>query len=322
MSNDFSPLPVRVFPAEGESGLGFVLRASSRNGVPMKTLLKSAGASKSRWIKPTAIPVLARITEVASEWLRHHFIIARPDNGHQLSEWHGALWSFPLSLRGMRAQYCGACLRQFGRCHAAWELGAAFVCLEHRAMLRDRCPHCGRIVSWARPAIDVCACGRYLTAQSPQPEAAAWQLQWTATVLAGTTDIPCSQMQGSELPPCLQSLSPDGLLAVVFAFGVRESAGANVSGTEAVVSPAPDVTACIVERGLRRLRSLRPFETSCPPALRDVVYVEGLERLARRGASDADRAIAVSLRDWLRGVPKAGYSTVGRRVRGQLDLFR
>ncbi len=75
MSNDVSPLPVRVTPEEGESGLGFLLRASSKNGVPMKSLLKSAGATKSRWMKPAAIPVLARITEVASEWLRHHVLV-------------------------------------------------------------------------------------------------------------------------------------------------------------------------------------------------------------------------------------------------------
>jgi hypothetical protein len=319
---DCSPFPVHVDGDDAESGMGFLLRAASRNGVPLQAVLRLAGASKSRWTRSSAIPVLAHIAEVSSEWLRHRLVVERTDRGFRLSEWHGALWAFPLSFRGMKTQFCGACLRERARCFAAWELTGAFTCMRHQVLLRDRCPHCGRSVTWTRPAIDVCACGRYLTIEATEEFASEWQLAWTSAILAGTTDIAGTFHQRSELPPCLRLLSPDGLLAIVYSFGIREEADVKVSGADTVLAPAPSRAASIVQRGLARLRDVRPFEAPCSKVLRDVVHVEALERLGRRSASAADRAAAQALRDWVTGVQKSGYSVVGRRIRGQIDLFR
>jgi hypothetical protein len=319
---DYSPFPVRVEADDDESGMGFLLRVASRNGVPLQALLRLAGTTKSRWTKPSSIPTLAHVAGVSSEWLRHRLVVERSDRGSRFSEWRGALWSFPLCFRGMKTQYCDACLRERCRCLAGWELSGAFACLQHRRLLKDRCPHCGRPVPWTRPTIDVCACGRYLTIEAAGDDANAWQLAWTSSILARTTDIAAAHDQRIELPPCLRQLSPDGLLAIVYSFGIRENEDSRVSGADTVLAPSPSQVAVIVQRGLGRLQDIRPFEDACSRRLRGVVHVEGLERLGRRSASSSDRAAAIALRDWVTGVPRSGYSVVGRRIRGQLDLFR
>ena len=320
MTSEPRPLPVIVVPGAGESGPGYLLRVAQRNGLTLKSMLGWLGISSLQTLTPIGIRRLAYATEAPHTWLQKNLVLWLRRDRFQFAEWLGHRWSSSLGLRGARPQVCPDCLREGGECRASWEMTGEFGCLRHDRLLTDRCPHCGMPLTWMRPAVDVCACGRYLTAGSPTHSIEADQVCWLELLSARLASPEQVGLPLAETIPWLAHLSPDGAFTAVYAVGVRVYPSERIPSTSKV-NPAPSTAAEIIERGLRRLRDETVSERPCSESLRGLVYEQALERLSTRGETEADRDIAGELLAWVRSVPRRGLSLTGRRPLGQLDLF-
>lgn len=301
---DVSPLPVGIEPASGESGLGFLLRVARANGLSLMPMLEGLGLPRSVWLDEAAIAVLARATEVDHDWLATAAVIASQREGYRWLRWQGKLWACPLSFRGAHPQICVHCLREGRSCMLEWELAGAVACLRHRSLLSDACGHCGRRLSWARPSVDVCSCGHFLATDAPVATSDA-MANWVATLaLKG-----CERQEGfhapqSALPRWLGPLSADAMLAVGFAFGVREKPFERVASASARVPPSTDRMASILERALVRLQSAHDLSGRCRADIRLYAYEQGVKRLWARNTCTADRDTAAALLQWLGVSPR------------------
>jgi hypothetical protein len=54
---------------------------------------------------------------------------------------------------------CPACLEQASYYRGVWDLFPFTACPTHSAVLIDRCPRCGKRISWVRQKVSVCRCG-------------------------------------------------------------------------------------------------------------------------------------------------------------------
>lgn len=313
-------LPVRVEPASAESGFGYLLRAARANGLTLGSMFEGVGLPRALWMSEHGLAMLAHATETDFGWLRSHCVVAGCRDGHRFAEWRGQLWACPLSLRGARPQVCPICLREGRPCLLEWEMAGVAVCVRHRAVLIDSCVHCGRRLSWWRPAIDICSCGHFL---SGEDEAVANDavVGWTEMLL-GKASRACVFANRFEFPRWLDVLSADGLLAVGFAFGIRREPLERVTSAAARVPPSSRDMAAVIERGVTRLRRAGELSDRCATDLRLHVYEEGLRRLWRRYADTADRDAAASLLLWLGALKPRSHRASHALVEGQRELFQ
>ena len=320
MPTEIRPLPVIVTPGAGESGPSFLLRVAQSNGLALKAMLGWLGISSLQTLTPMMIRSLAYATEAPHAWLQKNLVLWMRRDRFFGAEWLGHHWSSSLSLRGAHPQICPDCLREEGSCQSAWEMTGQFGCTRHGRLLADRCSHCGTALTWMRPAVDVCTCGRYLTAASRtqpiDPDAACW-LDLLGARLQNPEQV---GLASREIVPWLAHLSPDGAFTVVYAAGVRVHPNTRVP-LSSRVNLSPSTVAEIVGRGVQRLREEPVGEKSCSDRFRGLVYEQALERLNTRGEAEADRCIAGELLSWVGSTPRRGLSLTGRRPLGQLDLF-
>ena len=319
---DASPLPVRVEPAPGESGLGYLLRAARANGMSLPGLLEALELPKSPRPTPQGLAALAQATEVDYAWLLSTTVVASRRDGYCCAEWRDRLWTCSLSLRGAYPQVCTECLREGRPCMLEWEMTGFVACLRHRRPLTDACMHCGRRLSWWRPSIDVCACGHFLASDRDLPPVSDDVLGWTAKLVSvanGASSPVSTTMLG--LPRWIDAFSADGLLAATFAFGVRREPFERVASATATAPPSTLRAAEILERGIARIRRSDDLRGRCPSDLKMRLYEEGLQRLWRRGAQQADRLAAAGLLRWLGAAPRRSRSGTGVREGQQRELF-
>ncbi len=321
MANEIAPLPVETLPGSNENGAAFLLRCAQRNGMSLKAMLNWVGTSSLQSLSPAAMPALALATQASQSWLLACLPMWRSRERARCLVWHGQSWSMPLALRGAHSQVCPVCLRDGLPCQVEWEMTGAFGCLKHRCTLIDRCPQCSKPLLWTRPAVEVCCCGGYLTSGEPPPVLANEAIEWIEGLglLLSAPDAPPSGYRFR--PAWLGFLSPDGAFCVVHAAGARSRPEASVSPACEKVRVAPAEMAEVIARGLRRLRDAGSVDEPCSAELRATVYEQGIERLSRRGETDADRDVAHELLAWIRDVPRHGLSLTGRRPLGQLNLF-
>ncbi len=322
---EVSPLPVRIEAAPGESGLGFLLRVARANGLTLASLFDALGLPKSLRHAPDGLAVLARATEVELDWLVTSTAVVDKHDGFCRADWLGRVWACSLSLRGSHPQICTDCLREGRPCVFEWELTGVVACLRHRRHLVDGCMHCGRRLNWWRPAIDVCSCGRFLAGNPDAERVGDDVVAWTAKLaaeacgdagsVAGVSAVP-------DLPRWLDALSPDGLTAVVFAFGIRSDALERIASATAIVPPQTLRMAEVVARGVDRIRRVGDLSERCPVDMRLLIYEEGLQRLRRRGSVESDRRAAAGLLAWLGMRARGSRSAARPHGAGQGELFR
>jgi hypothetical protein len=321
MANDIEPLPVKVSPEQGESGQGFLLRVASRNALSLKAMLRWTGCTSLQTLAPGSIPAIAHATQASATWLRRNLPLNRSRAQLKFVEWHGHDWAMPLARRGWHGQICAQCLREGTPCQSVWEMTGSFACLRHRRLLIDRCPRCKAPISWARPATDVCRCGRYLSAGQDAREIDEGEAAWTSSMLT-MLQSPGGVAAGLTLRPSwLTYLSPEGLFTIAFAAGVRERPGDGVLPSSSKIRSSPERNAKTLMLGLRRLAGATFIDDQSPAALRDLIFEQSLERLCARGTTQANVDIGRDLLAWLRRVPRRGLSLTGRRPLGQLNLF-
>lgn len=169
MSAGDKPFVVRVSPAgRPESFNGFLLRATSMNGVRDPSWLLRMGRRAARSSDPSDFLKIAHLTGAAVDALDS---VTGPD---------AALPNDVIDV--VHPRICTACLSKQPWARRVWDVHAVVACPDHGTLLLDVCPGCGERLTWRRPELTRCRCGQDLLAV-PRPEAAS-SLVKSAAVLA------------------------------------------------------------------------------------------------------------------------------------------
>jgi hypothetical protein len=321
MLNEFSPLPVRCELADDESGHSFLLRSARANGIGLAELFAHAGGRSIKWPHSPDIEALAFLTSVPPSVLALR-VRQRHSRGQEIA-YGGERWRGSEMFRVKVPQICALCIRELGRCLAVWELSAYCVCVQHRAVMTDYCAHCKRSLSWLRPALDLCACGRYLSQPVdvhvvPEDARTTELCRW----LEGNFS---KEQQGqSKLPTWLTGLGGDGVVHLLRALGWRTHPGERISAADAikVISPL-EMLACI-DRAFSKISAISE-DQALPRAVSDILDEARLERMAANGVSETARRFAGQLlkRMQLKAPLTQLYRPwrAARPPKGQLELF-
>lgn len=229
------------------------------------------------------------------------------------------------ALRGAALQVCLPCVRERGHCLAAWELAGCCACPRHGVYLVDRCPRCQKQLSWNRPALDICRCGRYLTPVGDGLVAPIAILDWCKWLEDCCLSQP-AQAPVWVLPLWLRHVDPDAAFHVLMAFGCSRNAARRSDrsrGAPRQLRPR-DMGACL-EAAFEGIASVDVDGHLMPRELAKVIDDQLLVRLARFGTSEAGRRTAWQL---LRRMHHEQSTTHllrhwrgGRRAKGQMELF-
>lgn len=142
--------------------MGYLLRALSTNGSTLLAARQECGVRDWRSVTNAQLWELAHITAVEPEWLRVRIMLRSPQTPEHF-EFFGQSFRCHAAPPNMGAKVCPDCVRESRCCHRTWILPGAIVCPAHARPLIDTCGRCQRLITWRRPAVDVCSCGRYLT---------------------------------------------------------------------------------------------------------------------------------------------------------------
>jgi hypothetical protein len=318
MPADIAPLPLQVPHADQESGLGYLLRAFSANGMTLAKARQHLQIPDWRSLTFDHVAILAHATCADPTWLRASLMLRASETPEQYL-FHGHRFRCPADPN-MGARVCPDCLRERRWCHRAWILPGAVACPDHARLLIDTCGRCQRLITWRRPAADVCNCGRYLKdgSQDSLPMPINLIAEWTAWLnarLDGDDGGFTPEFPG--VPRLLGHLSIHGASALVLAFGLIDRPGTPAApGRRSKM--ALSATAAAIDRGLDRLGAIdgAPHEVC---RWSDFVHAPALETLKRKGVSAADRDCAAHFLSRL--TSKTRPHRAGRRSLGQLELF-
>lgn len=315
-AHTFDQVPLALEPEPGESPGSYCLRSLSAHGLNMHWLRRVAGLS---YLAPPTRDdecKVAHVLQAPRGWLREALPERRDTAG---AGWHyqGQRLHVENHLRLRLPQVCATCLHTRGYCQALWDFSLVTVCSEHGHQLIDHCVACGRTLSWDRPAVDICACGR------PIRGGADLYRSETATVLDGIFaarllgDVLRPQaLEGAGLPCFLSDLSLNGLSCVVHAFG--EFTGPYERAVPAALRrmrPTEEWRA-VAERAGERLRQFATDPKS-HVSLAAVVSEPILKRMRKYPLAIADIQVGGLLSRVLFGVA----ASEDARAQGQMDLF-
>ena len=144
-------LPIIFCPAEGESGVGFLLRVASANGINLHRLRQLVGMTETETFTAKYADVLFALVGLASP--NQDNILPQAIRGGGVT-CYGHRFRVRTMLRLRRPQICTACIREAPVCAAQWDLSVSVVCLKHRCFLRDCCPTCQTQIRWNRPSVE------------------------------------------------------------------------------------------------------------------------------------------------------------------------
>lgn len=322
MASDLHPLPVTVQPHDAESGLGFLLRCCTANGMTMSVLRRWLDIHALRHTESQRIRALAFVTQVSEPWLQARLprrLYRTSDKVIRYLDWG---WVCGQVQRCERPQVCLACVGERRPCDLSWVCAGCVACAVHRQMLVDQCPHCNQPLDWARPAMDVCHCGRYLATGKPSRSIdgalAALMGDFRSVLHHGPI---AGRRRWPSLPRWMDGMSPDGAIGVLHAVGVRERRFATVKVRPGSGHSRIQDLASALERGLDRIGQVDPAIARSIDGLRGWAHDEALALIARCATDETDARVATQLADWLGKLPKTKKLSRGPRARGQLDLF-
>lgn len=243
-------LPIRVAPQPTESAGSLLLRSFSANGVTIRAIYAARGTP---WTGEFLAQELAWLGEAANcslEWLRWRTPL---EVARQAKAWLGLQWHYPAPFSCAHPQVCPQCVHTSGHCRLEWELQFFCACPVHRRPLQRHCTHCGRPLTWGRPAIDVCRCRRLLASEREEhliSDAVVQWLTWTSECLGAEENRPA-------LPPLWEFLpgrpTPGTVWAVIRAFGVRPSPTETFRARRATAQLSPLQLCQLVQRAHDRL---------------------------------------------------------------------
>ena len=283
-------LPLGVDPETGESFGSVCLRSLRPFDLNMHWLRRVLGLSYSAHPTRDDALSLAYLLQASPTWFTRE-LPSRATGNPFSCDYGGQRFLAPAHLKFRNPQICPACVHARGYCLKVWDLSLFTVCPIHERPLVDGCRRCERPLSWNRPAIDVCSCGRAFSA--PPSE----QVSGAESFIAGAIDahmcgnpfLPTS-FEGHGLPGLLADLSLNALLFALQAFG--EVAGPHQRTPPAATTKARD-SACwreILSRACTRLSLMgdgqKDFEL-----LSSVVSEVILTRVSRHSLKTADTQV-------------------------------
>lgn len=308
-------LPIPVDPDNRESACGYVLRSLEKNGIrpaQLRSHLRLRGTTE--WHLLSA-PVLSAITGAPAGWYQWRLRDARKVRADTEFMLFGCCWR-GLSCLSSSLQVCQPCIREHGICRLEWELRPYCACPEHRLPLLDHCPHCSRELTWNRPSLDVCSCGRYLTAtpttSSPVPEIV---LSWCKWISSRLNHNPAAAVPGN-LPHILHWLSIDTAFRLVLAFGTSRKKHVTTTRARQRFPRSRHELMALIARGLSRLRNL---DDGGGDEVRRFVDFDALAWAAMDATTSADRDTIGRLLARLQG--RHTVSSIPMVSGRQLDFF-
>ena len=317
------PLPVQAQPQADECGLGFLLRTATLNGMGLSALQHWAQVPSLWEMATQEIERLALVTQVHPSWLAHRVMVRDRSVRRKQYSLLGWDWAGVPVLRRSRPQVCPECLAEQTYCRAAWSATGMLACPRHERLLIDCCRHCAHPLSWLRPAVDICQCGRYLSRGQDPGEVDDVTKAWCRAL---SSRLHPERIGAAEpwvgIPAWFEHLSPDGMFRVIHAFGVMDHPHRPPTSAQVVRTPAANEVQTWLLQAVGRLRTLDTAPADeVVTELAPWVYELGLTRLAERGTREPDRQAARLLLSRLQRPKRQGGRQGGPRRQGQLELF-
>lgn len=286
-------LPIRCTAQQDESGMGFLLRSATANGLSLHGLRDLAGLSSVRTFWRSDARHFARVLDMPEAELQDLLV----DKGKYMGQPSCRLREQPFFrtelLRLRKPQICVDCIHRSGYCKAMWDCRLYTVCHLHRKPMVERCKACRAPLRWYRPAVDVCQCGAYFRAlsegdweeDSPEVAVATWIAEHCAEQGRDWCDDP-------SFPSWMDALSLDGLCTLIQAMGVPVTSNQRVVNSSLAGEPV-EFWQAVCGRAVERLRTLA--RSSDPTALAPTTWEGALEGWALAAVSRADQQVAQKL---------------------------
>lgn len=314
-------MPLRVAPYEGESGIGFCVRAATENGGRLAGLRHLLGLGEGEHLKDVHAEKLARLLDTDVEFLRRSLASESGRTQGRSVCCYGHNFCLRSALRLRRPQVCLVCLSTSDYARAEWDLSLSTICVSHHVRLVDQCPTCSALCRWERPSIRWGHCGHQLVALAlpsiPSNDAViAQKVLGSLLQHQGISSI----LPRAGLAPWLAELSLDGWINLITSFGLL-SREYEVP-PRGVFTKVPSSTDAyrVVERGMSRLREWSSGTDSFKDA-HGLVSDTALSRLVVKPSGPRDREIGLRLysaifgRDAVLGLKRRHPEVT------QLDLF-
>lgn len=307
-------LPIELAPVPGESGVGFLLRLASTNGLSMTKLRQLVGMTESETFTSRhedRLFALVGLTDTRPFNLLPHWT----KGGGAVC--YGHRFRVRTMLRFRRPQYCPACVREVPVSTAHWDLSASVVCLRHGCLLQDHCPTCRAQVRWNRPSVQWSHCKHYLGRGSPKEEMPA-ELMAAQKITEDLLLYRDPDFSGLGLS--CKGLSLDGWGSLLWALGLVEAPHSPPSRTVLSGAPSSASAYAIVRRAVERLR-IFVHGDSGPASLAPVVADVPLTKAILDPSGTFDRAILMSWYGFIFGERQVTNLVRRHRELSQLSLF-
>lgn len=315
-------LPVVVKRFDAESGMSHVMRAFWGNGMSMKRGYEWLQVRRGKPLRDVDARVLAWAVQAPPDWLADRLFIVSGLADDRRLRLGARQFTAASLLIGKSARVCPNCLSEFSFCELNWSFKLAPVCLRHKVPYVDACVHCRQSISWDRPHIDICNCGRYFKPASVVVEPPAAVIDWVQWVAGRLAPSPvASRESGGHLavPRMLNELTLDGAFRLVEAFGLLQKPGERPMVAAATARSIPGAVGLIV-RGLERL-ALIDGRLQKVRDLAPQIHIAALERLRAHAADAVDANCAAVLLRHLGDRSDCDVDMRGRHARGQMVLF-
>lgn len=320
-SDQLSPLPVCLQPNDDESGLGYAMRAFRANGLSLDKVREWLQIRSWTSLTRQQTALASWYLGISPDWLRWRLIVEKSSGAHTSYSLLGCKF-VATSLRPTSiAALCPDCVRIKGFSRVSWLLKCVVICSEHRTPISEVCGKCGQSISWNRPSVDVCDCGRYflnaIDGTVPDEQLLCWVrwIEWRLGMYCG----PEGARFAKFIPNALNEMSLDGAMRLVVAFGILDQPTQAV-GVSTWRRLNNREVADVIKRGLSRLL-LSNDSLESLSEVGSLVHLPILERMRSDGVETTDLMNASQLVTALKKTP---YGTWDRRVKltnGQRSLF-
>lgn len=313
-------LPIPVTPYGDESGYGYLLRASTANGVSISAIRRLLGIGANERIKRDHAGQLSQLFGCDLAWLSQ----ALPHGGarRQLSriEWYGHSFRAPTALRLKAGRICTGCLKERDYLRSVWDLSLYSACARHRRPMSEACIGCGRSLQWSRPAGTWCVCGRFLgygNEQAPieRPQLVAGLLLETSFSRRDCDDL----LAEFGLFHWLQ-LSPSGWHDLLMAFGLIERPFSQPPKRAHLAVPSTEEATRIAQTAMSRLLSWCNGGALCQDVA-PLISQSYLHGLILNSPLERDRQVGLRCHEMIFGSSETDELRMAHPELRQLTLF-
>lgn len=307
-------LPIVLAPAAGESGVGFLLRVASTNGISMHKLRQLAGMTEAETFTAKHEDRLLALVGLAGSW-PSRLLPQRISGGGVTC--YGHRFRVRMMLRFRRPQFCPVCIQEARVCAAHWDLSLSVVCLRHKCFVQDLCPSCSAPVRWNRPSVEWGHCKHFLGGVAVSEDT----LQDLLAVQKITEDL-LNHRAPNFSPVALScpGLSLDAWCSFLWASGVIETPDSPPRRTVITRAPSSMNARTVVARSITRLRACAESGRGLCD-LAHVVAEAPLVGAILASAHECDRAICLNWYVSIFGERQAVSLMRRHRALSQMSLF-